>query len=134
MSVVRYLKRRPAQADIELPGHIPQKELKRIMSGSYVMILPSIEEGLALVQAQACGCPVIGTRHTGAEDLFADGKEGFIVPIRDSQAIVDRLGLLADDPARQATMSESALQRVKALGGWTEHGNQMAHVMKDLVE
>ena len=57
------------------------------MSRSHVMVLPSIEEGLALVQAQAlaCGCPVIGTRHTGAEDLFSDGNEGFIVPIRNSR-------------------------------------------------
>jgi starch synthase len=133
--MARYLKRRSVQTDIELPGHIPQKELKHIMSRSHVMILPSIQEGLALVQAQAlaCGCPVIGTRHTGAEDLFTDGKEGFIVPIRDPQAIADRLQLLADDPHRQAAMSEAALQRVKALGGWTEYGNQMAHVMKDLV-
>ncbi|MGR8998175.1 MAG: glycosyltransferase [Gammaproteobacteria bacterium] len=76
---------------------------------------------------------MIGTRHTGAEDLFTNGKEGFIVPIRAPQAIADRLQLLADDLHRRATMSEAALQRVKALGGWTEYGNQMVHVMKDLV-
>ena len=46
----------------------------------------------------------------------------------------DRLQLLADDPHRRAAMSEAALQRVKQLGGWTEYGNQVAHVMKDLVE
>ena len=77
---------------------------------------------------------MIGTRYTGSEDLFTDGKEGFIVPIRDPRAIADRFQLLADDPHRQAAMSEAALQRVKALGGWTEYGNQMEHVMKDLVE
>ena len=70
----------------------------------------------------------------GGRDLFGDGKEGFIVPIRYSQGIVDRLQLLADDPDRRAAMSEAALQWVKALGGYTEHWNQMAHIMKDLVE
>jgi len=134
--MARYLKNHRAPGSVEFLGHIPQPELKQILSRSHVMVLPSIEEGLALVQAQAlaCGCPVIGTWHTGAEDLFVDGKEGFIVPIRDPRAIADRLGLLADDPARRAAMSEAALQRVKALGGWTKYGNQMAHVMKDLVE
>ena len=134
--MTRYLKNHRVPDHVEFLGHIPQPELKQIMSWSHAMILPSIEEGLALVQAQAlaCGCPVIGTRHTGAEDLFTDGKEGFIVPIRDPRAIADRLQLLADDPQRRAAMSEAALQRVKALGGWTEYGNQMAHVMKDLVE
>ena len=52
-----------------------------------------MEEGLALVQAQAlaCGCPVIGTWNTGAADLFSDGVEGFIVPPRDPKAIAERL-------------------------------------------
>jgi len=132
----RYLKQNPLQDDVEFLGHIPQVQLKHIMSRSHVMVLPSIEEGLACVQAQAlaCGCPVIGTWHTGAEDLFTDGKEGFIVPIRDQGSIAEKLQLLADDPKRRAAMSEAALQRVKVLGGWTEYGNQMAHVMNDLVK
>lgn len=134
--MVRYLKEHGVPDHVEFLGHIPHPELKHIMSRSHVMILPSIEEGLALVQAQAlaCGCPVIGTPHTGAEDLLADGKEGFIVSIRDPRAIADRLQLLADDPYRRDAMSEAALQRMKALGGWTEYGNQVAKVLQELVD
>lgn len=134
--MARYLENHRLPDHVEFLGHIPQPELKQIMSRSHAMILPSIEEGLALVQAQslACGCPVIGTRHTGAEDLFTDGKEGFIVPIRNPISIAEKLQLLADDPHRRALMSEAALQWVKQLGGWSEYGNQMAQVMKDLVE
>lgn len=134
--MARYLKNHRVPDHVEFLGHIPQPELKHIMSRSHVMAFPSVEEGLANVQIQAlaCSCPVIGTRHAGAEDLFTDGKEGFIVPIRDPQAIADRLQLLADDPHRRAAMSEAALQRIKTLGGWSEYGNQMAHVMKDLAE
>jgi glycosyltransferase involved in cell wall biosynthesis len=120
---------------VEFLGHIPQPELKQLMSRSHVMVLPSIEEGLALVQAQAlaCGCPAIGTHHTGAEDLFTDGKEGFVVPIRNPRSISDRLQLLADDPQRRDSMSEAALERVKGMGGWEEYGNKMAQLMTDLV-
>lgn len=133
--MARYLKSHREPYHVKFLGHIPQPELKQIMSRSHIMVLPSIQEGFGLVQAQAlaCGCPVIGTWHTGAEDLFTDGKEGFIVPIRDPKAIADRLQLLADDSHRRAAMSEAALQRVKALGGWSEYGNQMAQVMKNLI-
>ncbi|MBN1548314.1 MAG: glycosyltransferase family 4 protein [Syntrophaceae bacterium] len=134
--MARYLKNHRVPDHVEFLGHIPQPELKHIMSQSHVMVLPSIQEGLALVQAQAlaCGCTVIGTSNTGAEDLFTDGKEGFIVSIRNPQAIADKLVLLADDPYRRAAMSEAALQLVKALGGWTEYGNQMAEVLRELVD
>jgi len=131
----RYFKRFPPLDDIEFLGHVPQPELKHIMSQSHVMVLPSIEEGLALVQAQAlaCGCPVIGSWHTGAEDLFKDGKEGFIVPIRDPRAIAEKLQLLADDPNRRAAMSEAALERVREIGGWAEYGENIARLMTQLV-
>ena len=60
---------------IELLGRLPQEELAGWMSRSEVMVLPSIEEGLALVQGQAlaCGCPLISSVNTGGEDLFSDG-------------------------------------------------------------
>lgn len=131
----RYIQNYSLSANIELFGHMPQDQLKEIMSRSHVMVLPSIEEGLALVQAQAmaCGCPVIGTNHTGAADLFDDGVEGFIVPIRDSRAIVDKLQLLADDPDKRQVMSDAALGKVQAIGGWDEYGNIMEKVLRELV-
>jgi starch synthase len=106
-------------------GPVPQLHLKEIMSRSHVMILPSIEEGLALVQAQAmaCGCPVIATTNTGAEDLFSDGKEGFIVPIRNAEAIADKLQRLADDPDLQQQLSNAAIARVRNISGWDSYGS-----------
>jgi glycosyltransferase involved in cell wall biosynthesis len=94
------------------------------MSRSHVMILPSVEEGLALVQAEAmaCGCPVIGTDHTGATDLFEDGIEGFILPIRRADMIAQRLQQLAGDPSRRARMSAACLARVRRIGGWHDYG------------
>ena len=90
------------------------------------MVLPSIEEGLALVQAQAmaCGCPLISSVNTGGEDLFQDGVEGFLVPIRSPEAIHDRLAQLADDPLLQQRMSAAALLRVQSLGGWADYGEK----------
>lgn len=133
--MVRYLKRFPPEEGVQFLGHVPQPKLKYIMSRSHVMALPSIEEGLAcvLAQALACGCPVIGTWHTGAEDLFTDEREGFIVPIRDSQAIVNRLQFLADNPDRRSAMSEAALRRVAQLGGWSDYGQRMSIVLQELV-
>ena len=81
----------------------------------------------------ACGCPVIATTNTGASDLFTDGVEGFIVPIRDPQALADRMQQLADDPALQSRMSEAALRRVHSIGGWSDYGNQWETLLKSMV-
>lgn len=132
---IRSILPRLPTANVELLGTIPQPELAALMSRSHVLALPSIEEGLALVQAQAmaCGCPVLCSTNTGGEDLFTDGVEGFIVPIRDPAALADRLQRLADDPNLQRSMRASALQRVHSIGGWTEYGNRWERLLTHLL-
>jgi alpha-maltose-1-phosphate synthase len=120
--------------NVEIVGAVSRAELVRHFSRSHVMVLPSLEEGLALVQgeAMACGCPVIATPNTGSEDLFTDSKEGFIVPPRDPVALADRLQQLADDPALQQRMSAAALDRVQHLGGWNDYGDRWAQLLQQL--
>jgi glycosyltransferase involved in cell wall biosynthesis len=112
--------------NVTVAGDISRDELARLMSRSHVLVLPSVEEGLALVQgeAMACGCPVIATTATGSEDLFTDGVEGFIVQDRDTAVLADRMQQLADDPALRNRMSAAALERVKSLGGWDRFGER----------
>jgi len=120
--------------DVEVLGSIPQVRLRRFMSTSHVMVLPSIEEGLALVQGQAmaCRCPLISSTNTGGRDLFTHGVEGFEIPIRSVDAIVERLTQLADDPLLRNRMADAALQRVKSIGGWQQYGDEYFNLISDL--
>lgn len=122
------------QQNVEFLGSVPQARLIELMSTSAVMVLPSIEEGLALVQGQAmaCGCPVIASTNTGSEDLFTDGVEGFIVPIRDTEALTHRMQQFADDPYLRERMSQAALARVKSFGGWKEYGDHWEELLLDI--
>ncbi len=122
------------QENVEFMGRMARSEVRKAMSSSHVMVLPSIEEGLALVQSEAlaCGCPVIATTNTGAEDLFTDGVEGFILPIRDVDGMVDRMQQLADDPELRAKMSDAGLARVQSMGGWSTYGDQWESLLHTL--
>ncbi|HEY9138052.1 MAG TPA: glycosyltransferase family 4 protein [Terriglobus sp.] len=112
--------------NVEILGILPQQQVAEMMSQSHLLVLPSVEEGLALVQGQAlaCGCPVLATTNTGGEDLFQDGVEGFIVPIRDVDALLHRMEQIADEPAVQQRMRAAGLERVKHLGGWETYGDR----------
>ena len=108
-------------------GRQPWPRVVHEMSQASVFMLPSIEEGLALVQAQAmaCGCPVIASEHTGSRDLFQDGREGFILPVGDADAMADHLRRLYEDRGLLAAMSDAALERTGAIGGWEEYGRRL---------
>ena len=115
-------------------GTVPNQKLSEIYSTANVFVLPSLEEGLALVQGEAlaCGCPIIGSTNSGAEDLITHGKEGFVVPIRSSEAIFQYLQMLLDDSSLRPSMSEAALQRVKQIGGWDAYGANFVALLKSL--
>jgi starch synthase len=121
-------------ANVVFTGSLPQAQLAKKMSASHLLVLPSIEEGLALVQGQAmaCGCPVLATTATGAEDLFTDGEQGFIVPDRDIEALTEGMQQIADDPTLQRRLSEAALLRVKNLGGWDQYGDTWDRLLHQL--
>lgn len=132
--IARYLQDKSFDK-VEFVGAQPHLRLKELMSRSHVMVLPSVEEGLALVQgeAMACGCPLIASENTGAEDMFDDGREGFIVPIRDPDAIAERLERLAQDPGLRDAMSARSLERVARIGGWDTYGRDYVAVLESLM-
>lgn len=119
---------------IRFLGARPQSEIRRLMSTAHAMVLPSIEEGLALVQAEAlaCGCPVIATKNTGAEDIFSDGVEGFIIPIRDSEVITNRLTEIWEDNGLRANFSAAAIQRVRNMDGWGDYGQKIISIYHEI--
>jgi glycosyltransferase involved in cell wall biosynthesis len=75
----------------EFLGRIPRSQVKNLYMWADVFVLPSICEGSAMVtyEAMSLGVPIITTYNSGS--LVRDGLDGFIVPIRDINTIVDRL-------------------------------------------
>lgn len=74
---------------IEWAPPLPHPELAERLRGADVFVLPSLEEGRArtVIEAMACGLPVVVTHSAGATDLVQPGVSGTIVPIRDPEAI-----------------------------------------------
>jgi glycosyltransferase involved in cell wall biosynthesis len=117
-------------------GFVPPAQLATTYSQGSVLVLPSVEEGLARVQveAMACGVPVIASTNTGIADLLTDGQEGFIVPIRDSCAIRERLEWMLAHPGERDRMGEAALRRVASLGGWEAYGAAVEQTYLELLD
>lgn len=115
-------------------GHVPHATLLEAMAKAHVFIFPSIVEGFGLVlyEAMAAGLPVITTPHTAGPDIMTSGREGYIVPIRDPDAIADRIaGLYADEDRRQI-MAASALQ-CAASHGWKRYEEQIAGLLDEVL-
>lgn len=96
--------------NIKFFGHVSQHQLPELLSSCSVGVVPSIEDGFGMVVPQllACKVPVIVTENTGAADLITNGKNGYVIPIRDSLAIKEKIELLYNDKELLARMKENA--------------------------
>ena len=127
--------RTPKNSKITYIGHIPQRELYKYYSQGSVFAIMSIEEGLAMVQPQAmaCGLPVICTTNTGGEDIVRDGKDGFVIPIRDVEKLKEKLVYLYENPEICWKMGESAKQRVSQGFTWDDYGDKIIKLYADIL-
>ncbi len=120
------------QRDRELfrhTGNVPQARLPGLMREADVFVLPTLVEGMPMVviEAMACGLPVIVTPH-GPDEVVRDGIDGFVVPIRDSEALRDRLVRLREDAQLRARMGAAALQRA-AEWTWARYARDAADLV-----
>jgi glycosyltransferase involved in cell wall biosynthesis len=116
-------------------GHKPEKELYRFYSQGSVFVIPTLQEGLAMVQVQAmaCGLPVISTTNSGGEDIIDEGKEGFIIPICDLDSLKERLSYLYQNQEICREMGAAALAKAKDKFSWDDYGDVIIEKYRRIV-
>lgn len=125
---------RPYSRHIKFVGSLPFNELRNLFSQASIFVLPTIEDGYAKVvsEAMACGLPVIATTNCGAPDVMSDGVEGFIVPIRDSNSIRDRIIQLYEDSDLRDRMGAAALIKARHSLSRSTYGVRAAEIYRGI--
>lgn len=110
-------KRRIAAAGARWLGQIPDSRLAGLLTMATVFVMPTRElemQGMAALEAQACGTPVVASDHGGLPETVPDGCGVRFAP-GDAHALADAVaGLLADEGARNA-YSAVALEHARSL-------------------
>lgn len=91
-------------------------DIYRLMMAVDVFVLPTYYfEGLpvSILEAMACGKPVVATRHRGCEELVVDSKTGYLVPVRQVDPLIEKIELLVDDDNLRTSMGQAGRQRIE---------------------
>ena len=110
----------------------PQNDIARLYAASDVYLFGSRSEGFGLpvLEAMACGCPVVATRAGCAPDVIEDGKTGYLADIDDADGLADALiKVLTAEPESWQAMSRNAAQAV-AHFSWKESAQAFAEALK----
>ena len=92
-----------------------RKDVAALVHASDVFVFPSYREGLpvAVMEAMACGTPIVASRIRGNVDLIEDGVNGFLCEPEDAEGFADRIRKLLDNPALAEEFRKNSLEKIK---------------------
>ena len=96
-------------------GALSEPEIATRLGRADLLVWPAINEafGMALLEAQASGVPVVAGASGGVGDIVAAGATGLLVPPGDAAAFAEAVRALLDDPARRQAMGAAALAKAR---------------------
>lgn len=120
---------------VHFHGYLPNQKTLAKMAESRFFVMPSVNEGFGIVylEAMASGCVTIGTEKEGIADLIVSGKNGFLVPPDDPNAIVRTIEWCLAHPEESASIAEKGRQDAQALT-WEKNAIQYTQLFNSLTE
>jgi glycosyltransferase involved in cell wall biosynthesis len=93
-----------------------RSDVERILNCADLLVLPSYREGLprSVIEAMACGIPVVASDIPACRELVEPGETGLLVPVGEPAVLAAAIRQLASDPARRAAMGLAARRQAEA--------------------
>jgi glycosyltransferase involved in cell wall biosynthesis len=117
---------RAAGAPVSFPGALPRDLVAAALAEADVVVVPSVVDAAGnvdglpnvLLEAMACGRPLVASRTAGIPDVIDDGANGLLVPEKDPRALAEALRLLLREPALRARLGEEARKTAVRTLSW----------------
>ncbi len=123
------------EEQVHFLGHVDHGMLPKYYAAADLFVLPSRMEsfGLVLVEAMACGLPVVATRVGGIPEVVEEGVTGLLVAPDDSRALAEAINSLLDDPQRMRSMGAKGRQKVMEHFTWDKVAQRMVGYFREIL-
>jgi len=120
---------------VAMPGAAEQGEVLQWWRRAAVGVLTSEHEGMpvSLMEAAACGVPVVATRVGGVPELVRDGETGLLAPAGDAAALADALAKMLGDASWRARLGAAARRRAEENFSVRHQGDQLLALWAEVV-
>ena len=135
LSLAEKAKRLAVNSHLVIKSWIDYEQLPNYYRLCDVFVLPSMSEGLskAMLEAMACGKPVVASNVGGTPEAVETGREGFLVPPADPASLAAAITTILSDHELASRMGQAALAKVRSRFTWRQVAHQIQAVYSEVV-
>ncbi len=121
-----------APEEIIFPGYIPDSELPALYRGAELFVFPSLKEGFGLpvLEAMACGVPVISSNSSSLPEVVGDA--GLLVNPEDEREIAQAILKILNSPSLAQSLREKGLKRVQSFS-WRDSAQKVLEIIPQII-
>lgn len=119
-----------------LLGEIPQNEIPYWLSASDIFVFPTYNEGLpnAIMEAMACGLPVVATEIGGIPEVVKDGENGILIDKKNVKSIVHSLEKLIENKSMCRKMGEHGRITIEEKFSWNNSAKKLIEIYNKIID
>lgn len=120
---------------IHLTGSRPHKEMFLWLKAADLFVLPTYYEGLpnAILEAMACGLPVISTRVGGIPEAVIDGESGILINSKDEDALRSAIEFLLNSNGLAMEMGRNGRAIIERKFSWQRNAEETVRIYEDII-
>jgi glycosyltransferase involved in cell wall biosynthesis len=125
---------RQLAGEVTFAGKVADQEINDFYSACDAFLFPNENQtwGLAVLEAMACGRPVLVSQGAAIHEILTDGKDALLFPARDPAALAQKIETLVTHPQERATIAAAGLQLIRTEYNWRRFAEKMADVFEQV--
>jgi glycosyltransferase involved in cell wall biosynthesis len=125
----------PLGSRVRIRPSVSDSELLEAYRSSDLLVFPSVAEGFGhvLLEAMACGLPVVSTTHTAAPDLVTSGEDGFVIDPRNAEQLARKIEWALDHRIELRRMGRAARAKAEQFT-WARFRRSVGSAVENFIE
>lgn len=121
--------------EVIFPGKVADEEIQDFYAACDAFVFPNEHQtwGLAVLEAMACGCPVLVSQGAAVQEVLTDGENAILFPPRNPEALAVKIQELAAQPEMRARIAQQGMDLVCTKFTWEQFARQIGQVCKELM-
>lgn len=120
--------------EITFTGKVADEEIRDFYCACDAFLFPNEQQtwGLAVLEAMACGCPVMVSQGAAVHEVLTDDENAFLFPARNPEALAAKIQSVANQPTLRAEVSQQGMDLVRTKYNWEQFAMQIAQACKGI--